>query len=69
MKSIKSLFILLIFISISFACAPLQEGSITEVPTPTPEVTIDEVAFPWIDDAANCCGHEPMPVPKPKPRI
>jgi hypothetical protein len=69
MKSIKSLFILLIFISISFACAPLQDGSITEAPTPTSEVTVDEVAFPWIDDAANCCQSEPIPVHPPRPKI
>lgn len=66
MKSIKSLFILLIFISISFACAPLQEGTITEAPTPKPEVTIEEVAFPWIDDTANCCGQKPVDTPRPK---
>jgi hypothetical protein len=66
MKSIKSSFALLTLLAISFACAPLQDGAITEAPTPTPEVTIDEIAFPWIDDAANCCGTEPSPVNKPK---
>ena len=59
MKSIKSLFALLTLFAISFACAPLHEAPIAEAPTPTPEVTIDDVAFPWIDDAANCCGQSP----------
>ena len=58
MKSIKSLFALLTLFAISFACA-LHEAPIAEAPTPTPEVTIDDVAFPWIDDAANCCGQSP----------
>ena len=66
MKSIKSLFALFTLLAVSFACAPLQEGSITEVPTPTPEVTIEDVAFPWIDDAANCCGQKPVDTPKPR---
>ena len=69
MKSIKSSFALLTLLAVSFACAPLQEGTSTEAPTPTPEVTIDKVAFPWIDDAANCCIGKPRPVLKPKPRI
>ena len=68
MKSNKPLFALLTLIAISFACAPLQEAPITEAPTPTPEVTVDEVAFPWTDDAANCCGI-PETVPMPRPKI
>ncbi len=67
MKSIKSLSALLTLFAISFACAPLHEAPIAEAPTPSTEVTIDEVAFPWIDDAANCC--EQTPTQKPKPRI
>jgi hypothetical protein len=66
MKSIKSLFTLLFIFAVSFACAPLQEAPITEAPTTTPEVTGEEVAFPWIDDAANCCGQKPVDTPRPK---
>jgi hypothetical protein len=66
MKSIKSLFTLLFIFAVSFACAPLQDGAITEAPTPTPEVTVEDVAFPWIDDAANCCGQKPVDTPRPK---
>ena len=69
MKSIKSLSALLTLVAISFACAPLQEAPITEAPSTTPEVTVDEVAFPWIDDAANCCGSEPEPVESPRPKM
>ena len=69
MKSIKSLFTLLFLFAISFACAPLQDGAITEAPTPTPEVTIEEVAFPWTDDAANCCGSIPSTIPVDRPKI
>ncbi len=67
MKSIKSLSALLTLFAFSFACASLHEAPIAEAPTPSTEVTIDEVAFPWIDDAANCC--EQTPIQKPKPRI
>ena len=69
MKSIKSLFALLTLVAVSFACAPLQEAPITEVPTSVQEVTTEEVAFPWIDDAANCCGSKPETVPDERPRI
>ena len=66
MKSVKSLFALLTLVAVSFACAPVNETPVTEAPAPTPaEVTVDEAAFPWTDDAANCCGGKPI-LTKPK---
>ena len=65
MKNVKSLFALLTLVAVSFACAPVAESPITEAPAATPEVTVDEAAFPWADDAANCCEGKPI-VTKPK---
>jgi len=65
MKSVKSLFALLTLVAVSFACAPVNETPMTDAPTVDDEVTIEEAAFPWTDDAANCCGHKPI-TSKPK---
>ena len=60
MKNVKSLFALLTLLAVSFACAPVAETPITEAPAPTTEVTTDEAAFPWMDEADNCCGGKPI---------
>ena len=65
MKSLKSLFALLTLVAVSFACAPVNETPVTQAPAPAEEVTIEEAAFPWTDDAANCCGSKPI-LTKPK---
>jgi hypothetical protein len=61
MKSVKSLFALLTLLAVTFACAPVNETPITESPTPADEVTIEEAAFPWTDDASYCCGKPTRP--------
>ena len=65
MKSVKSLFALLTLVAVSFACAPVNETSMTDAPAVDDEVTIEEAAFPWTDDAANCCESKPI-MNKPK---
>ncbi|MCR9133330.1 MAG: hypothetical protein NXI08_12165 [bacterium] len=65
MKNVKSLFALLTLLAVSFACAPVAESPITEAPAPATEVTTDEAAFPWMDEADNCCGGKPI-LSKPK---
>ncbi len=65
MKNVKSLFALLTLVAVSFACAPVAESPITEAPASPSEVTVDEAAFPWTDDANNCCGGKPI-LTKPK---
>ncbi len=65
MKSVKSLFALLTLVAVSFACAPVNESPVTEAPAPAEEVSIEEAAFPWTDDSANCCGSKPS-LGKPK---
>ena len=60
MKNVKSLFALLTLVAVSFACAPVAESPITEAPTPAVEISTDDAAFPWIDDANNCCEGKPI---------
>ena len=59
MKNTKSLLAVLTVMAVSFACAPVTETPVAETPAPaTPEVTTEQPAFPWTDDATNCCGQK-----------
>ena len=68
MKSVKSLFALLTLVAVTFACAPVNETPVAEAPAPADEVTIEEAACPWTDDATNCCGGSTRPT-SGKPKI
>ena len=65
MKSVKSLFALLTFVAISFACAPVNDQPAADVTTNQPEITVDQAAFPWDQADASCCEQRPI-LQKPK---
>ena len=60
MKSVSSLFALFALLALSFACAPVNEQAASAPMADEPQLTVEETAFPWIDETANCCDPKPI---------
>ena len=60
MKSVPSLFALFALVALSFACAPVSEQAASAPMADEPQLTVEQTAFPWTDDAANCCEGKPI---------